>query len=82
MASKNWILTGHIEGKRDRGKQHITYLLNLCKWMAEQVLGEIAKRQFIKSYKVQEIVDSYDCLYPEGTWNIEDKQKMTNTGTI
>lgn len=59
---------GHIEGKRNRGKQCITSTLtSLCKWMVEQGLGKIAERQnFTKSNKEQEIVDGYDCQCPEG----------------
>lgn len=50
------ILRGHIEGKTGRGKQLITYLEILSKWMTEQDLGEIEKK-FIRSYKGQGIVE-------------------------
>lgn len=40
---ENPILTEQIQSKRDRGKQHITYLTCLCKCLAEQGLGEINK---------------------------------------
>lgn len=40
---KGLILAGYTEGKRKRGKQHITYLAK--KWMVEQCLGEITERQ-------------------------------------
>lgn len=32
----NLTLMGQVEGKRDRGKQRITCLMSLAKWMAEQ----------------------------------------------
>ena len=32
---QNLIMTGKIEGKRSRGRQHLTYLKSLGKWMAE-----------------------------------------------
>lgn len=38
----------------------ITYLMSLCKWLAEQGLGEIPKRNFIQGYKGQELVESND----------------------
>lgn len=40
---ENVILTGHIEGKIDRGKQQVAYETNLGKCLAEQKIGEIAK---------------------------------------
>lgn len=43
---ENLILTGQFEGKRDRGKQCITYLVSL---MAEQGLGKIKKTQNLLS---------------------------------
>lgn len=42
---ENVTLTGQCQGKRVKGKQCITYLVSLSKWMVEQVLGEIMKRQ-------------------------------------
>lgn len=33
----------HIESKRERGKQRITYVTSLCKRMEEQGVGEILK---------------------------------------
>lgn len=41
---ENMTLTGHLEGKWGRGKQCIAYLTSLCKCLAEQELGEKAKR--------------------------------------
>lgn len=35
-------------------------LTTLCKWLAEQGLGEIPKRNFIQGYKGQELVESND----------------------
>lgn len=40
---KGLILAGYTEGKRKRGKQHITYLAK--KWMVEQCLGGMARGQ-------------------------------------
>lgn len=48
-----------------RRKQHTTCLATFNKWMAEQGLREMAKRQVIKSYKGQEIVENHDCQCPE-----------------
>lgn len=42
---ENLILTRQIMGKVDRGKQRETYLMGLSKWMVEQQLEEITKRQ-------------------------------------
>lgn len=42
---ENMILTGQIEGKKDKGKQSITYLLSLSKLMVDQGLTEITQRQ-------------------------------------
>lgn len=39
--------------------------------MVKQGLTEITKRQFIKSYKGQEMVESHDCQRPEGTQYME-----------
>lgn len=39
--SKNLKLTGPIEGKSDKEKQHITNITNLCQWLSEQVSGQI-----------------------------------------
>lgn len=38
---ENSIITGEIDGKRERGKQHVTYLASVSKWMTEHSLGEI-----------------------------------------
>lgn len=35
---ENLILIRQIEGKTDRGKQHMTYLVRMSEWMAEQGL--------------------------------------------
>lgn len=42
---ENLILMRQIEGKRDREKQCITYLVYVSKLIAKQDLGEIAERQ-------------------------------------
>lgn len=40
----NLTLTGYIESNMDKGKQQISYLTSLCKWMDEQGVGEIVRR--------------------------------------
>ncbi len=40
---ENLILTGRIEGKRDKGNQRVTFLAGLSKWMTERGLGEVAE---------------------------------------
>lgn len=44
---KSLILIRQIEVKRNRAKQHITYLASLSEWMTEQGLGEMVKRHKI-----------------------------------
>lgn len=57
---------GRIEGKTDREKQRIAYFVGLTKWMSERVLGENNKNpEFIKTYKRQVMVESYDRIYPD-----------------
>lgn len=68
---ENLILAGRIEGKRDRGKQHINYLANLSKWMTSRFWRE---KKCIKSYKRQNIVESHDLLRPHGTQHIKEKE--------
>lgn len=53
------ILIRNIERKRDKGKQRITYLRNLCKWFSKQGLEE---RNFLKitmRYKREEVDGSH-----------------------
>lgn len=40
--------TSHVDVKMDRGKQRITYVTSLYKWLSEQGVGGIAKK--IKRY--------------------------------
>lgn len=42
---ENLIHTGQIESKKVRGKQYKTYLVNLNKWMVEQGLRKMTKKQ-------------------------------------
>lgn len=56
--------------KRDIGKQRMTYIESLSKWMAEEGWGKIKK--IIKSSKRQKIVKSYDRKRPEITRHMED----------
>lgn len=46
---ENLTLIGRIEGKKDRGKQRVTCLTSLCKWMEEQEVGGTVKRQIVRS---------------------------------
>lgn len=41
----NLILTGRIEGKRDKEKERMIYLAVLSKWMTEQGLEEAAAKE-------------------------------------
>ena len=41
---ENLTLTGKVERKRSRGRQHLTYLERLSKWMAERLLEEERQR--------------------------------------
>lgn len=40
---KNLKLTRYSEGNRSRGKQQVTELINLCKWIAEKRLEDIVR---------------------------------------
>lgn len=40
-----YIITGHVDGKKDIGKQSRTYLVNLSKWTVDKCLREITKMQ-------------------------------------
>lgn len=45
--TENQTLLRHIESKRSKWKQQITYLMNLYKWIAQWGLREIVKRQIL-----------------------------------
>lgn len=47
-------------------EENNAYLVSFSKWMVEYGLGEITKRQFIKSYEGEEIVESHNHLCPHG----------------
>lgn len=57
------------KGKKDREMQRKTYLVRLCKCVAEQGLGEITNI-FIKSCKGREDVENRNRLHPDGTRHI------------
>lgn len=42
---ENLIFTAQTEGKKLRGKQRLIYLVGLSKWMTEQGLGGLTKKQ-------------------------------------
>lgn len=67
---KNLKLTGYVDVKNDRGKQRINHLTNLCKWMTGHGLRAITKRNFIKSNKGLEVVESHNHTRPKRTWHI------------
>lgn len=48
---ENSTLTGHIKGKKDKGKQPMTYLTSFCKSLADLGLRDSKKTNFTKSYK-------------------------------
>ena len=49
------ILTGRVNGKRSRGRQRLTYLESLSKWMTEQVdekeKPEVARLKILRTAK-------------------------------
>lgn len=61
MGLESLILTGQIDGKKERGKQSLTYLLSLRKWILEYDLGEMRKKRK-KCNKRQKDVDGHDRL--------------------
>lgn len=63
---ESFIHAGNIESKSDTGRL-IAYLMRLCKWKAQQGLGEM--KEITKSYNRQEIVDSQDHQCLEGIRN-------------
>lgn len=50
---ENLKLTGHIENKRERGKQQVSYLAYLCEWMGER--GFDKWKNFAKKLKEVEL---------------------------
>lgn len=53
-----------------RGKQGITYVMNICKWLAKQEIRDIAKRHTLratKDKKNEEFVESHDCPLSKAT---------------
>ena len=46
---ENLILTGWIEGGRDRGKQHATYLNGLSEWMTGRGMGEAGSQALLRT---------------------------------
>ena len=49
------MLTGRVNGKRSRGRQRLTYLESLSKWMTEQVdeteKSQVARLKFLRKAK-------------------------------
>lgn len=69
---ENMTLTRHIESKRNREKQGVTYVTSSCKCLINQALGEIPKRQILRrlTKKKQLIVESPERSRPEETNHI------------
>lgn len=68
----NLTVTGYIKSKRNRGKECITYLTNLCKWLAKQEISRFSKdTKFTKEYKGREVVANHDYPLPEEICCIE-----------
>lgn len=42
---KNFIHTGHNEGRNNSWNQPVTHLRSLCEWIVEQGMGGIGKRE-------------------------------------
>lgn len=73
------MITGLTEGNRGKGKRRIAYLTIFSQWMAKQGVAEIKKKQranIIKSYKIQEIVESYNQQRPECIEHIENDDSL------
>lgn len=66
---ENLTFTRHTESKRNSGKQRLTYLKRLCKWIVEQGMGGIVKET--KCYKGSEVMEIHDHPRPEIKWRIE-----------
>lgn len=62
---ENLLLTRHIEARRDRGKQCITYVTILSKWLPEQCLGVTKNSLISKSYKGEGICERHDHICPD-----------------
>lgn len=79
---ENLILTVKFDGERYREKR-ITRLAIMCNWISEKYLNEI--RQFMKSYKGQEIAEKHDYQRLQGKRHIgyicrQYKELYTKTG--
>lgn len=62
---KNLFLTRHIQGKRDKGKKHITHMMNLSECVVEQGLEEIKFRHMLLTARKDRIF--WRAIIPEGT---------------
>lgn len=63
---ENLIHTGHLERKRVKRKQRLTYVTSLCKRLTEQRLGDMAERKHLLRYKGQEIAGREDRPHLKG----------------
>lgn len=65
------ILRVQLYRKKDRGIQHVTYLMGFSKLLVEPVLGKKAKSQNL--LRVTRAWDraEHNRLRPEGTWNVK-----------
>lgn len=68
---ENQIHRGEVEGKRDKGRQHISDIESFNGWR-NSVCERWCKQKFNKSHNVQEIVECHNRQCPEGTQHIEE----------
>ena len=76
---ENLTLTGHIEGKKSRGRPRIKYLNSLSTWMAEQVRegqrGGIKEQELLKN-KGKKDVESHDRPRLERIWQLKREREI------
>lgn len=71
---ENLNLTGHIEVKRDRGRQRAAYLIILCECMAEQDLGGLATGQtFLRATRDRRLWRAMIAHILEGARHIKEE---------
>lgn len=67
------LLTEHIENKRDRGKQQVTWQVCANEWWnkyhKEKTVHE--RENTVERNRRQEDVENHDYTLPEGTWHQE-----------
>lgn len=67
-------LTGHMEGKSDRGTGRINYLTRFCKMEDTTGFRKYSiKTNFSQTYKGEGIVETHDRQYPDGVYHTEEE---------